>query len=154
MICISQDKKADTLEYFRVQMPEFKTITDEVFYRELNSTCIYVPEFIQTHLRIKYADQCHHWQILREILINWVAHRIILKDLLAQAAGEEALPEELVRTANSLSEGGLSVSYAQAEPSGETPKAIYDYLTNTAYGRAAKMLIEQCLSGAKGVFCV
>lgn len=154
MICISQDKKADTLAYFRTQMPEFQTITDSVFYRELNSTCIYVPEFIQKHLRIKYGEQSMHWMILREILINWVAHRIILKDLLAQAAGEEALPEELVRTANSLSEGGLSVSYAQAEPSGETPKAIYDYLTNTAYGRAAKMLIEQCLTGAKGVFCV
>lgn len=154
MIVINPDQKVDTLNYFRTQMPEFATITDAVFNRELNSTCIYVPEFIQKHLRIKYNNQSQHWMILREILINWVAHRIVLKDLLAQAAGEEALPEELVRTANSLSEGGLSVSYAQAEPSGETPEALYDYLTNTAYGRAAKILIEQCLTGAKGVFCV
>lgn len=154
MICINDEQKQDTLSYFRVQMPEFAPITDAVFMRELNSTCIYIPEFIQSHLSIKFGVKCKHWMILREILINWVAHRIILKDLLAQANGEEVLPEELVRTATSLSEGGLSVSYAAAEPSGETPKAIFDYLTNTAYGRAAKMLIESCLSGAKGVFVV
>ena len=78
----------------------------------------------------------------------------MLTGLLEQAQGAEVLPAELVRTAQSLSEGGLSVSYAQAMPAGETPKAIYDYLTRTAYGENAKMLIESCLTGAKGVWIV
>lgn len=154
MICIPDEKKPEILAYFREQMPEFAIISDETFYRVLNKSAIYIPEFIQTHLHKKYTDCCHVWTVLKEILINWVAHVIVLTDLLAQAQGEEAMPAELVRTANSLSEGGLSVSYAQAVPTGETPQAIYDYLTNTAYGQQAKMLIEACLTGARGVLIV
>lgn len=154
MICITEAQKQNALVYFRENMPEFASITDPVFFRVLNKVCLYIPEFIQTHLHAKYLNCEHNWSILREILVNWVAHVIVLTDLLAQAAGEEPLPAELQRTAQSLSEGGLSVSYAQAVPSGETPQAIYDYLTRTAYGENAKMLIEMCLTGARGVLIV
>ena len=155
MICIPKDKEQDILAYFREQMPEFAAITDDVFYRLLHKVALYVPEFIQTHIHNKYPNNCGHKEaILKEILVNWVAHVIMLTGLLEQAQGAEVLHEELVRTAQSLSEGGLSVSYAQAMPAGETPKAIYDYLTRTAYGENAKMLIESCLTGAKGVWIV
>lgn len=154
MICIDSKKKQEALEYFRENMPEFDKITDATFMRVLNKSCLYIPEFIQTHLHRKYPCCEHSWAVLKEILVNWVAHVIVLTDLLAQANGEEALPAELQRTAQSLSEGGLSVSYAQAVPAGETPQALYDYLTRTAYGEQAKILIEMCLTGAKGVFIV
>lgn len=157
MICIPADKDAEFLAYFREQMPEFAKITDATFIRLLHKVAIYIPNFIQTHLHRKYCGANCAGQrdaIIKEIVVNWVAHVIVLTDLLAQAEGAEAMPAELVRTAQSLSEGGLSVSYAQAMPYGETPKAIYDYLTRTAYGENAKMLIEACLTGAKGVLIV
>ena len=154
MICITDQQKQEVLTYFRENMPEFAKITDNTFMRVLNRSCLYIPEFIQTHLHRKYPCCEHSWVILREILALWVSHVIMLSDLLAQAEGEEVLPAELQRTAQSLSEGGLSVSYAQAVPAGETPQALYDYLTRTAYGDQAKILIEQCLTGARGVFIV
>lgn len=154
MICIPQDKIAEIVAYFREQLPEFAAISDQTLTRLIKKSAIYIPEFVQTCVYRKYSCCDKRWTIMKEILINWVAHIIILTDLLAQANGEEAMPAELVRTANSLSEGGLSVSYAQAVPTGETPQAIFDYLTNTAYGVQAKMLIEACLTGAKGVLIV
>lgn len=155
MICIPADKDQEFLAYFREQMPEFAKITDETFIRLLHKVAIYIPQFIGTHLHRKYChDVNQRDMIIKEIVVNWVAHVIVLTDLLAQAKGAEAMPAELVRTAQSLSEGGLSVSYAQAMPYGETPKAIFDYLTRTAYGENAKMLIEACLTGAKGVLIV
>ena len=154
MIYIPVSKKPEYLAYFREQMPEFEAITEATFYRLLNKVSIYVPEFIQTHLDKKYEDCSHRDAVLTEIVVNWIAHVIVLLDLLAVANGEDPMPAELVRTAQSLSEGGLSVSYAQAMPTGETPQAIYDYLTRTAYGENAKMLIEGCLTGARGVLIV
>ena len=143
MICITSQQKQEVLAYFRENMPEFAKITDETFMRVLSRSCLYIPEFIQTHLHRKYPCCEHSWAILKEILALWVSHVIMLSDLLAQAEGGEVLPAELQRTAQSLSEGGLSVSYAQAVPAGETPQALYDYLTRTAYGDQAKILIEQ-----------
>lgn len=154
MICITEAQKQEVLVYFRENMPEFSKITDATFIRVLNRSCLYIPEFIQTHLHRKYPCSDHSWVVLREILALWVSHVVMMADLLAQAEGEEALPAELQRTAQSLSEGGLSVSYAQAVPSGETPQALYDHLTRTAYGEQAKILIEMCLTGARGVFVV
>lgn len=154
MICLPTEKDAEILAYFREQLPEFSVVPDAVVLRVLHKVALYIPEFIQKHIHRKYCNVIHQWAILKEILINWVGHYIILNDLLAQAQGGEVLPAELVRTAQSLSEGGLSVSYAQATLTGETPQAIYDYLNNTAYGQQAKMLIEACLTGAKGVLVV
>lgn len=154
MICITETQKNNVLEYFRVYFPEFDAISDEAFLKRLTQVAIYVPGFIQTHINHKYPDCDHNWTVMREILANWVAHVFVLTDALAVAAGEEALPQEQQRLASSLSEGGLSASFEQAKPTGETPEAIYEYLSKTAYGDNVKMLLESCLTGALGVLIV
>lgn len=154
MICITETQKNNVLEYFRVYFPEFDSISDETFLKRLTQVAIYVPGFIQTHINHKYPDCDHNWTVMREILANWVAHVFVLTDALAVAAGEEALPQEQQRLASSLSEGGLSASFEQAKPTGETPEAIYEYLSKTAYGDNVKMLLESCLTGALGVLIV
>lgn len=154
MISITNSQKADVLAYFKEYFPEFKSISDEVFMKRLNQTTIYIPGFIQTHINHKYPDVDHNWTVMREILANWIAHVFVLTDALAVASGEEAMPMEQLRVASSLSEGGLSASFEQAKPNGQTPEAIYEYLSKTAYGDNVKMLLESCLTGAIGVLVV
>lgn len=154
MICITNSQKADVLVYFREYFPEFASVSNEVINKRLTQIAIYIPGFIQTHINRKYPDCDHNWTVMREILANWVAHVLVLTDALAVAAGEDAMPMEQLRLASSLSEGGLSASFEQAAPKGQTPEAIYEYLSKTAYGDNVKMLIEGCLTGALGVLIV
>lgn len=154
MICLTNEQKKEVAAYFRENMPEFAAIDDATVARTINKACLYIPEFIQTHLHRKYKNCCHKKAVLNEILANWVAHILDLTDALSVAQGAEALPIEQRRVASSLSEGGLSASFEQAKPTGETPEAIYDYLSKSAYGDNAKMLIEACLTGACGVLIV
>ena len=154
MICITDSQKTDVLSYFRDYFPEFVTVSDEVINKRLLQITIYIPGFIQTHINHKYPDCNHNWVVMREVLANWIAHVLVLTDALAVAAGEEAMPMEQLRLASSLSEGGLSASFEQASPKGQTPEAIYEYLSKTAYGDMVKMLIEGCLTGALGVLVV
>lgn len=154
MICITDTQKADVLAYFREYFPEFASISNQVFMKRLTQSAIYIPGFIQTHINHKYPDCDHNWTVLREVLANWVAHVLVLTDALAVAEGEDAMPMEQLRVASSLSEGGLSASFEQAKPTGETPEAIYEYLSKTAYGDNVKMLLESCLTGAIGVLIV
>lgn len=154
MISITDSQKAEVLVYFREYFPEFAVINDQTFNKRLNQVTIYIPGFIQTHINHKYPDVDHNWVVMREILANWVAHVLVLTDALAVAQGEDAMPMEQLRVASSLSEGGLSASFEQAKPNGQTPEAIYEYLSKTAYGDNVKMLLESCLTGAIGVLCV
>lgn len=154
MICINDSQKSDVLAYFREYFPEFASISNELFNKRLYQATIYIPGFIQTHINHKYPDCDHNWTVMREILANWVAHVLVLTDALATAAGEDAMPMEQLRVASSLSEGGLSASFEQAKPTGQTPEAIYEYLSKTAYGDNVKMLLEGCLTGALGVLIV
>lgn len=154
MICITNAQKGDVLSYFRIYFPEFASISDDLFLKRLTQAAIYIPGFIQTHINRKFHDCDHNWTVMREILANWVAHVLVLTDALATAEGEEAMPMEQLRVASSLSEGGLSASFEQAKPTGQTPEAIYEYLSKTAYGDNVKMLLEGCLTGALGVLIV
>lgn len=154
MICITDSQKADVIAYFREYFPEFASVSDETITKRLNQIVIYVPGFIQTHINRRFPDCDHNWSVMREILANWIAHVLVLTDALAVASGEEAMPMEQLRLASSLSEGGLSASFEQASPKGQTPEAIYEYLSKTAYGDMVKMLIEGCLTGALGVLVV
>lgn len=154
MICITETQKQNVLAYFRIYFPEFAAVSDELFLKRLTQVAIYIPGFIQTHINHKYPDCDHNWTVMREILANWVAHVFVLTDALAVSAGEEAMPMEQLRVASSLSEGGLSASFEQAKPNGQTPEAIYEYLSKSAYGDNVKMLLESCLTGAIGVLIV
>lgn len=154
MICITDSQVTDVLAYFREYFPEFASVSDALIKKRLKQITLYIPGFIQTHINHKYPDCNHNWMIMREILANWVAHVLVLTDALAVAAGEEAMPMEQLRLASSLAEGGLSASFEQASPKGQTPEAIYEYLSKTAYGDNVKMLIEGCLTGALGVLVV
>ena len=154
MICITDSQKTDVLSYFRDYFPEFATVSNEVINKRLQQITIYIPGFIQTHINHKYPDCNHNWVVMREVLANWIAHVLVLTDALAVAAGEDAMPMEQLRVASSLSESGLSASFEQVNPKGQTPEAIYEYLSKTAYGDNVKMLIESCLTGALGVLVV
>lgn len=154
MICVPTDKLPDVLAYFREYFPEFAPVSDEVFNKRLKQATIYIPGFIQTHINRKFPDCDHNWTVTREILANWVAHVFELTDALAQAEGETPMPVEQRRLASSLSEGGLSASFEAARPAGETPEALYEYLSKTAYGDNIKILLESCLTGATGPLVV
>lgn len=154
MICLPEKKMCELVCYFRDNFPEFGSIKDDEIEKCTRKVLIYIPGFIQTHINRKFPDCHHNWTIMKEIIANWVAHVFVLTDATAVAEGAEPLPMEQLRVASSLSEGGLTASFEQAKPSGQTPEAIYEYLSKTAYGDNVKMLLEGCLSGAIGVLIV
>lgn len=154
MISLNDKQRKDVLCYFRCNFPEFGSIKDEFIAKSIKRVTIYIPGFIQTHINRKFTDRDHNWTVMREIVANWVAHVFVLSDAIATAEGAEPLPIEQLRVASSLSEGGLTASFEQSKPNGQTPEAIYEYLSKTAYGDNVKMLLEGCLSGAIGVLIV
>ena len=154
MICLNDTQRNDILSYFRDNFPEFGAIQDEYIAKSIKRVAIYIPGFIQTHINRKFPNCEHNWTVMREIAANWVAHVFVLSDAISTAEGAEPLPIEQLRVASSLSEGGLTASFEQSKPNGQTPEAIYEYLSKTAYGDNVKMLLEGCLSGAIGVLIV
>ena len=151
MICgysnITEEKLVEALAYFRLVVPEMSTLSDQMFLLYAKRSIMYLPTYVFTG--------CKCWDLQKEIITQFVAHWIMLFALLDNTDEEgNPQPVDVMRTATSLSEGGLSVSFAEVQPQGSTPKVLYDWLSRTAYGELVKMLLEKCLSGAKGVFCV
>lgn len=151
MVCgykhITDEKLVEALAYFRLTVPEMSALSNEMFLLYAKRSIMYLPTYIFTG--------CDCWDLQKEIICQFVAHWIMLFALLDNTDEQgNPQPVDIMRTATSLSEGGLSVSFAEVQPQGSTPKVLYDWLSRTAYGELVKMLLEKCLSGAKGVFVV
>lgn len=144
---LSQEKMDELLAYFRIVVPEMSTLSDDMFKLLARRSVMYLPAYVFTG--------CGCWDLQKEILCQFVAHWVMLFALMDNVDETgKPLPVDIMRTATSLSEGGLSVSFAEVQPNGSAPHVLYDWLSRTAYGELVKMLLEKCLSGAKGVFCV
>nr|DAG86913.1 MAG TPA: Protein of unknown function (DUF4054) [Bacteriophage sp.] len=142
------DKKLDeALAYFRIIVPEMSALSDDVFKAYATRSLLYIPSYV--------FKGCDCWAFQKELLCMFVAHWIELFSIMDNVdENGKPLPPDLMRTARSLSEGGLSVSYEDVKPVGAAPHVLYDWLSRTAYGELVKMMLEKCLSGAKGVAIV
>lgn len=147
MYNIDENKLKDAMAYFRLVVPEMASLSDEMFMLYAKRSLMYIPAYV--------FRGCNCWDLQKEIICQFVAHWVMLFALMDNV-DESGKPQlvDIRRTAQSLSEGGLSVSYAEVQPVGTAPHVLYDWLSRTAYGELVKMLLEKCLSGAKGVFCV
>lgn len=144
---ITEEKLRDALAYFRIIVPELSDLSDEMFMAYATRSLLYIPLYV--------FKNCTCWTFQRELICMFVAHWIELFSILDNTdENGKPLPPDLRRTARSLSEGGLSVSFDDVKPVGSAPHVLYDWLTRTAYGELVKMQLEKCLSGAKGVFVV
>lgn len=151
MVCgchyLTQEKLADALSYFRIVAPEMSALSDEMFLLLAKRTIMYLPTYI--------FIGCKCWDIQKEIICQFVAHWVMLFAMLDNTDDQgNPQPVDITRTATSLSESSLSVSFAEVQPQGSAPRVLYDWLSRTAYGELVKMLLEKCLSGASGVFVV
>ena len=140
---LTEKKMTELIQYFRLILPEFRTLSDEMFKMFANRSVLYIPSYV-------FKNCC--WNVHKEIICNFVAHWIMLFAILENGNNPQVV--DLTRTASSLSEDGLSASFADVQPTNTAPHVLYDWLTRTAYGEMVKMLMEKCLSSARGVFCV
>lgn len=144
---IDDKKLREALAYFRIIVPEMSELSDEVFLAYATRSLIYIPSYVWRG--------CTCWSFQKEIICMFVAHWIELFSILDNTdENGKPLPPDLRRTARSLSEGGLSVSFEDVKPVGTAPHVLYDWLSRTAYGELVKIQLEKCLSGAKGVAIV
>lgn len=148
---LNDAQKSYLLAEFRIDFPEFVALSDNAFFRLLKRALSFLPGYMGT-----VKDSACDWETQAQLINLTIAHIISLYALMEREQSSENPPSELelVRTAQSLSEGGLSVSYGDVCPASSTPQALYDWLTRTAYGDQAKIILEKCLSGAGGVYCV
>ena len=150
MYIIPTDKEAELLPYFRRYFPEFATLSDTKYGDFLTQAVLYIPG----RLNKSQNQTACGWAVKKELLNLWVAHMIMLFGIMEQEDPANPQPIDLVRLATSLSEGGLSASYGEITPRNGRPETVYEYLSKTSYGERAKVLLEQCLSGACGAFTV
>lgn len=144
---IDDKKLREALAYFRIIVPEMSELSDEVFLAYATRSLIYIPSYVWRG--------CNCWAFQKELICMFVAHWVELFSILDNTdENGKPLPPDLRRTARSLSEGGLSVSFEDVKPVGTAPHVLYDWLSRTAYGELVKIQLEKCLSGAKGVAIV
>jgi len=150
MYIIPTETESELLPYFRQYFPEFATLSDTKYIDLRTQAVLYIPG----RLNNSQNQTACGWAVKKELINLWVAHMVMLFGLLEQEDAEDPQPIDLVRLATSLSEGGLSASYGEITPRNSRPETVYEYLSKTSYGERAKVLLEQCLSGARGVFTV
>jgi hypothetical protein len=140
---------ADWIANFKINFPEFATITDNNGNDVTSATLTYYL-YLAMDLLPQGAIEYFSVPRMTKVVDYMVAHLLQYYDILNNYSSAKSL----MRTTSSMSANGLSISYSDiAKLRGEMFSSLNDFLNATAYGRTVSIFLNQ-MAGSCGGFLV